>query len=162
MADFTADSIQKIGWGGRIADALQTAGANPSATVSMGISIAGNNVFLAGRNVIPFTIMRVWSQEAADVGARRFERAGYRCEAYTDVLALQSNPTYSGRGAMRKAFADITQRAICVLTSSRHCCATDGDYRVRSGGQFACIAVVHGGAADRVRPRAAPSAPSSS
>ncbi len=108
----TADAVEKIGWGGRVADALQAAGANPSATVSMGISIAGSNVFLAGRNVTPFTVGSSGPKILLTNGLGNQTEQTITRQAYADLLALQSNPNYSARNMLQKTFADITQRAI--------------------------------------------------
>lgn len=108
----TADFVEKIGWGGRIADALQAAGANPESTVSMGISLAGSNIFLAGRQVTPYTMSSSGPKSLATNGLGSSAEQQIARTAYADLLALQSNPAYAGRNAMQKAYADITDRAI--------------------------------------------------
>lgn len=108
----TADSIQKIGWGGRVADALQAAGANPSASVSMGISIAGANVFLTGQQVTPYTVYPWGPQTLQTWGLTTWDQQPIVRQAYTDLLALQNSPNYSTPHVMQTAIADITQRAI--------------------------------------------------
>lgn len=108
----TADFVEKLGWGGRIADALQAAGANPAATVSMGISLAGSNVFLAGRNVTPYTLSPSGPKTLATSGLGSTTEQQIVRTAYADLLALQGNPAYAARHEMQKAYADITDRAI--------------------------------------------------
>lgn len=108
----TADSLEKAGWGGRIADALQAAGANPSATVSMGISIAGASLFLAGRTVTPYTVSSSGPKTLRTTGLGDSNEQAIARQAYADLLALQGNEAYAGRHAMQKAYADITGRAI--------------------------------------------------
>ncbi|HEY1051525.1 MAG TPA: DUF1501 domain-containing protein, partial [Prosthecobacter sp.] len=44
------------GWGGRAADLLQAANANPGSTVSMNISIAGQNSYQVGSSVIQYAV----------------------------------------------------------------------------------------------------------
>ncbi len=107
-----ADSLERVGWGGRVADALQSAGANPDAQVSMAISLAGTSLFLSGRNVTPYTVSPAGPQRLRTNGLGDSSEQAVARQAYADLLALQSNPNYAGRGAMRSAFADITGRAI--------------------------------------------------
>ncbi|MFN7552186.1 MAG: DUF1501 domain-containing protein [Pseudomonadota bacterium] len=47
-----ADSIARTGWGGRLADVFFASNANP--TLSMNVSLAGENVFQAGESVLPY------------------------------------------------------------------------------------------------------------
>ncbi|MCK7594036.1 DUF1501 domain-containing protein [Pseudomarimonas salicorniae] len=47
-----ADTGQRIGWGGRLADLFHESNANP--LLSMNMSISGENVFQAGQTVLPF------------------------------------------------------------------------------------------------------------
>ncbi len=48
----SADSIKRLGWGGRLADLTSVAGQNP--TLSMNISLDGENVFESGENAVPY------------------------------------------------------------------------------------------------------------
>jgi uncharacterized protein (DUF1501 family) len=109
----TADAVHKIGWGGRVADALQAAGANPDATVSMNISISGSNVLLAGRQVTPYAVSPWGPRELTtwNLAGWGDEQAAI-AQAFTDLMTLQESPTYSAHHAMQKAYADITQRAV--------------------------------------------------
>jgi uncharacterized protein (DUF1501 family) len=50
----TSDSISRVGWGGRLADLTTAVGQNP--TLSMNVSLEGENVFEAGQNVVPYFI----------------------------------------------------------------------------------------------------------
>jgi uncharacterized protein (DUF1501 family) len=50
----SADTLSRLGWGGRLADLTDVAGQNP--TLSMNISLDGENVFEAGQEVIPYFI----------------------------------------------------------------------------------------------------------
>jgi uncharacterized protein (DUF1501 family) len=47
-----ADTTARTGWGGRLADIFFASNANP--TLSMNVSLAGENVFQAGQNVLPY------------------------------------------------------------------------------------------------------------
>jgi len=49
-----ADAITRRGWGGRLADIFHTSNANP--TLSMNISVDGENVFQAGDVVVPYFV----------------------------------------------------------------------------------------------------------
>lgn len=108
----TADAIERVGWGGRVADALQAAGANPSATVSMGISLSGSSLFLAGRNVTPYTVGVSGPRTLRTSSLGDSTEQAITRQAYADLLALQDNPDYAARHSMQRAYADITQRAI--------------------------------------------------
>jgi uncharacterized protein (DUF1501 family) len=108
----TADAIEKFGWGGRVADALQAAGVNASAPVSMVISIAGANVFLTGRNVTPYAVSPWGARTLTTWGLGNGSEQAITKQAFADLLALQNNPAYAGQHAMQKAYADITQRAV--------------------------------------------------
>ncbi len=50
----SSDAIGRQGWGGRLADLTTVAGQNP--TLSMNVSLDGENVFEAGQNVVPYFI----------------------------------------------------------------------------------------------------------
>lgn len=56
-----ADTGQRIGWGGRLADRFQASNGNP--LLSMNMSISGENVFQAGQNVLPYFL----NQQGAEV-----------------------------------------------------------------------------------------------
>lgn len=108
----TADATERVGWGGRIADALQAAGANPDADVSMGISISGSSLFLAGRQVTPYTVSPEGPKLLRTDGLGDSSEQAVARQAYADLLALQENGAYAGRHEMRRAYADITRRAV--------------------------------------------------
>jgi uncharacterized protein (DUF1501 family) len=108
----TADATHNIGWGGRVADALHAAGANPNANVSMNISITGANYFLSGRQITPYTVS-AWGPEVLRTwGLSSWSERQVPYDAFLDLLNLQHNPNYSRRHAMQKAYADIADRAV--------------------------------------------------
>ena len=107
----TADSTEKVGWGGRVADALQAAGANPQGTVSMNISIAGTNVFQSGRQTTPYVISTWGPATLQTWGLCDWDEHAIVRQAFVDLQALQDNPNYAGRHLLRKAYSDITRRA---------------------------------------------------
>ncbi|MEM1184452.1 MAG: DUF1501 domain-containing protein [Planctomycetota bacterium] len=106
----TADAVNRIGWGGRVADVLQANGINPDSQVSMNISLAGANFFLSGSQVTPFT-------SAANASVKL--RAGFRnthdeaalAAAYADMLAIARSPDLASGNKMARAYADIAQAA---------------------------------------------------
>lgn len=108
----TADAVEDFGWGGRVADALQSCGANPNATVSMNISIAGTNVFLAGRQVTPYTVGTNGPISLSVNSLGNSSERAVAAQAFSDLMALQSDTGYSGQHMMQKAYADISQRAL--------------------------------------------------
>jgi uncharacterized protein (DUF1501 family) len=78
----------------------------------MNISITGSNVFLSGRDVVPYAVSPWGPTTLATWGMGSGSEQRIVKEAYGELLALQASPAYSGRHAMQKAYADITQRAI--------------------------------------------------
>lgn len=65
-----ADSGQRIGWGGRLADLFHASNANP--LLSMNMSIRGENVFQAGEAVLPYFL----DEEGAEIISRIDTRGG--------------------------------------------------------------------------------------
>lgn len=109
----TADATGRIGWGGRVADVLQSCGANPDATVSMNISLAGSNYFLRGNQVSPYATAPGGAAGLSTSGlaSANDEREAIRT-AHADLIALQNNPNYSARNEITKAYADIVDRSL--------------------------------------------------
>lgn len=107
----TADATDKLGWGGRVADALHAAGANPGSTVSMNISTSNINVFQSGRQITPYVISPGGPSTLDTWGLTEWEDRQVPEQAYLDLLALQDNPSYAGRGLLRKAYSDVIRRS---------------------------------------------------
>lgn len=109
----TADAVGRIGWGGRVADVLQSNGVNPDATVSMNISLAGSNYFLRGNQVSPYATAPGGAAGLSTSGlaSANDEREAIRT-AHADLIALQGNPNYSARNEIAKAYADIVDRSL--------------------------------------------------
>ena len=109
----TADATGRIGWGGRVADVLQSSGANPDATVSMNISLAGTNFFLQGNRVSPYATGPGGAAGLSTAGLANAddERDAIQA-AHADLIALQRNPDYSARNEISKAYADIVDRSL--------------------------------------------------
>ncbi|MEL6395981.1 MAG: DUF1501 domain-containing protein [Planctomycetota bacterium] len=102
------DATDGLGWGGRIADMVQANGANPNASVSMNISIAGQSRFLAGRDVTAYSVGRN-GPIGLDLNTSRQSQVH---QAFLDMLAVQDDPTHPASTPMRKVIADISRRAV--------------------------------------------------
>ncbi len=103
------DRADGIGWGGRIADAVQANGANDSATVSMNISVAGRSRFLAGRDVSAYTVTPFGPNSLNLGGLGRRDVAE---QAFLDMLAVHQDEANPASTPMGKVIADVTQRSI--------------------------------------------------
>ncbi|MEM1026575.1 MAG: DUF1501 domain-containing protein [Planctomycetota bacterium] len=109
----TADAVGRIGWGGRIADALQALGSQNSSGVSMNISIAGANFFLSGNQVTPYAVAPSGAVglNVNSLGSNNSQRQAV-ATAYADLIALQGNPAYSARNELGKVYADVAERSL--------------------------------------------------
>jgi len=105
------DQISRTGWGGRMADALQSL--NGDAKISLSISIAGTNTFEVGNTVLPYTVSPTGS-----VGLAGFDgtaNANVRLQAFKQLLALPHNNLFE------QAYSDTVTRSIAaneLLTSA--------------------------------------------
>ncbi|MGI8482539.1 MAG: DUF1501 domain-containing protein [Chthoniobacterales bacterium] len=105
------DQISRTGWGGRMADALQSL--NGDAKISLSISIAGTNTFEVGNTVLPYTVSPTGS-----VGLTGFDgtaNANVRLQAFKQLLALPHNNLFE------QAYSDTVTRSIAaneLLTSA--------------------------------------------
>jgi uncharacterized protein (DUF1501 family) len=105
------DQISKTGWGGRMADVLQSL--NPNSKISLSISIAGTNTFEVGNTVLPYSISPTGS-----VGLAGFDgsaNANLRLQAFKDLLALPHH------NLLEQAYSDTVSRSIAaneLLTSA--------------------------------------------
>lgn len=96
------DQISRTGWGGRMADVVQSL--NSNAKVSLSISIAGTNTFEVGNVVLPYTVSPTGS-----IGLSGFNGSAndnVRLQAFKDLLALPQNNLFE------KAYADTVSRSI--------------------------------------------------
>lgn len=107
----TADAADRIGWGGRVADVLQSCGVNDGSPISMNISLAGMNFFLAGRQVTPYTASPDGAPEIDPNFANEEDRS-IVAQAYADMLAVHRSEAFAARSSLRKAYADISDRAV--------------------------------------------------
>src|SRR3954463_2285848 len=96
------DVISKTGWGGRMADMLQSL--NAASKISLNISIAGTNTFEVGNTVLPYILSPNGSVGlAASAGSAN---ATLRHQAFKDLLALPDNILFE------KAYSDTVSRSI--------------------------------------------------
>lgn len=98
------DVISKTGWGGRMADLLQSL--NAGSKISLNISIAGTNTFEVGNTVLPYIISPTGS-----VGLAGFDgsaNANVRLQAFRDLLALPHNNLFE------QAYSDTVSRSIAA------------------------------------------------
>src|SRR5256714_4578919 len=98
------DVISKTGWGGRMADVLQSL--NAGSNISLNISIAGTNTFEVGNTVLPYSI-----SPNGSVGLTGFDgsaNANVRLQAFKDLLALPHNNLFE------QAYSDTVSRSIAA------------------------------------------------
>ncbi|HVF70570.1 MAG TPA: DUF1501 domain-containing protein [Chthoniobacterales bacterium] len=105
------DQISKTGWGGRMADRLQSL--NAGSKISLSISIAGTNTFEVGNTVLPYIV-----SPNGSIGLAGFDgsaNANIRLQAFKDLLALPHNNLFE------QAYSDTVSRSIAaneLLTSA--------------------------------------------
>jgi uncharacterized protein (DUF1501 family) len=105
------DVISKTGWGGRLADVLQSL--NAGSKISLSLSIAGTNTFEVGNTVLPYAI-----SPNGSIGLSGFDgsaNANIRMQAFKDLLALPHNNLFE------QAYSDTVSRSIAaneLLTSA--------------------------------------------
>ena len=103
--------ISKTGWGGRMADMLQSL--NAGSKISLSLSIAGTNTFEVGNTVLPYVI-----SPNGSIGLSGFDgsaNANVRLQAFKDLLALPHNNLFE------QAYSDTVSRSIAandLLTSA--------------------------------------------
>ena len=98
------DVISKTGWGGRLADMVQSL--NAGSKISLNISIAGTNTFEVGNTVLPYVI-----SPNGSVGLAGFDgsaNANVRLQAFKDLLALPHNNLFE------QAYSDTVSRSIAA------------------------------------------------
>jgi uncharacterized protein (DUF1501 family) len=98
------DVISKTGWGGRMADVLQSL--NAGSNISLSLSIAGTNTFEVGNTVLPYII-----SPNGSIGLAGFDgsaNANVRLQAFKDLLALPHNNLFE------QAYSDTVSRSIAA------------------------------------------------
>src|SRR3954463_4388285 len=105
------NQISKTGWGGRMADMVQSL--NAGSKISLSLSIAGTNTFEVGNTVLPYVI-----SPNGSIGLSGFHgsaNANTRMQAFKDLLALPHNNLFE------QAYSDTVSRSIAaneLLTSA--------------------------------------------
>jgi uncharacterized protein (DUF1501 family) len=105
------DVISRTGWGGRMADMLQSL--NAGSKISLNISIAGTNTFEVGNTVLPYILSPTGSIGLA--GFDNSANANIRLQAFKDLLAMPHNNLFE------QAYSDTVSRSIAandLLTSA--------------------------------------------
>ncbi len=95
------DRLFASGWGGRLADL--TNAFNENSTISMSISLAGQNAFQVGRNVAQYSVSPTGVVQPANTGG---VAGGLRFRAQKDLLDLNEQNLFA------TAFAGLTKGAI--------------------------------------------------
>ena len=98
------DVVSKTGWGGRMADVLQSL--NAGSKISLNISIAGTNIFEVGNTVLPYIL-----SPNGSIGLAGFDgsaNANVRLQAFKDLLALPHNNLFE------QAYSDTVSRSIAA------------------------------------------------
>ncbi|MFT5467490.1 MAG: hypothetical protein ACI8UO_002594 [Verrucomicrobiales bacterium] len=98
------DSLDRTGWGGRMADA--TRALNTNGAISMSISLNGTNVFQVGREVFQYHVTPSGGSVSLD-GFRRWRNDG---EAHYQALRNILDLTHEN--LLEQEFANIMNRAI--------------------------------------------------
>ena len=80
------DALQRVGWGGRLAERLHTLNGSPQ--LSMNVSIAGNNRFQTGDSVVPYVMSSNGAVELAAFNGSA--QATLNRRAVYDQLLLQA------------------------------------------------------------------------
>ena len=98
------DKPFSTGWGGRTADLVDAM--NASSSISMSISLNGQNSFQVGKRVVQFAVNPGGAISLSGSSTSATAAAGHRTRAQNDLLAAQ------GGNLFETAFAGLTSNAI--------------------------------------------------
>ncbi len=98
------DKPFSTGWGGRTADLLDAL--NTSGSISMSISLNGQNSFQVGRRVVQFAVNPGGAISLTGASTSATSAAGLRTRAQNDLLAAKNGNLFE------TAFAGLTENAI--------------------------------------------------
>ena len=98
------DKPFSTGWGGRTADLLDAM--NTSGSISMAISLNGQNSFQVGKRVVQFAVNPGGAISLSGSSTSTTSQAGLRTRAQNDLLVAQNGNLFE------TAFAGLTQNAI--------------------------------------------------
>ncbi|MEM1184450.1 MAG: DUF1501 domain-containing protein [Planctomycetota bacterium] len=107
----TADAVDRVGWGGRVADVIQSCGANADSPVSMNISLAGTNFFLSGRTVTPY-VGSADPSIGVNANFGNVQDKEILAAAYAEVLAISRSPRFAARNHLAQAYSDVAESAV--------------------------------------------------
>src|SRR5688572_7117683 len=98
------DKPFSTGWGGRVADLVDAM--NSSGSISMAISLNGQNSFQVGKRVAQFAVNPTGAISLSGASTSATNAAGLRTRAQNDLLAAQNGNLFQA------AFAGLTSNAI--------------------------------------------------
>lgn len=98
------DAPPSTGWGGRVADIVNSAASNPSSSISMSVSVSGANTFEVGNLISQYQVSTNGAIELS--GDALMTGTGARSRALQSIAAL------SNTNLQRTALADVTKNAI--------------------------------------------------
>lgn len=98
------DKPFSTGWGGRLADLIDALNSNHS--ISMSISLAGQNSFQVGRTIAQYSVGTNGVVSLSGSSTSATSAAGIRTKAQNDLLASPNSSLF------KAAFADVTKDAI--------------------------------------------------
>ena len=98
------DKPFSTGWGGRVADLVDSM--NSSSSISMAISLNGQNSFQVGKRVVQFAVNQNGAIALSGASTNATNAAGHRTRAQNDLL------TAPNANLFQTAFAGLTSNAI--------------------------------------------------
>lgn len=113
------DEIARTGWGGRMADAINSL--NPNGQISMSISLDGSNIFQVGRQVFPYMVsgegpLDLWYyNEAWDYPGTNITKA-FLNASYNNLLEKTYSETFKKAIENSKKLSTLLQAAPVLKT----------------------------------------------
>jgi uncharacterized protein (DUF1501 family) len=113
------DEIARTGWGGRMADAINSL--NPNGQISMSISLDGSNIFQVGRQVFPYMVsgegpLDLWYyNEAWDYPGTNITKA-FLNASYNNLLEKTYSETFKKAIENSKKLSALLQAAPVLKT----------------------------------------------
>lgn len=115
-----SDQIPRTGWGGRLADAVNSL--NTNAQVSMSVSLAGSNLFQVGSEVFPYMIspegtISLWYYNEAWGNPETIVTKAMLDAQYTNLFEKTYSETFKRAIENEKKLSGILQRAPALTTA---------------------------------------------
>ncbi len=115
-----SDQVPRTGWGGRLADAVN--GLNPTAQVSMSVSLAGSNLFEVGNQVFPYMIspegvISLWYYNEAWGNPETIVTKAMLDAQYSNLFEKTYSETFKRAIENEKKISGILQRAPALTTA---------------------------------------------